>query len=334
MSGKIVRRKAEHLEIAQDPLSQSSRSQLWEQLRFEPNALPELNLSQIDSSERFLDRRISCPLLISSMSGGIEHADKMNIHLAEAAAETNVALALGSMRITLEDQSGEASFKVGRYLTGQPLIANIGAAQIIGARGLDNALRCVELSEASGLFVHLNPLQEALQPEGDTNWVGISDAIEALVARSPVPVLIKEVGHGIGLSTARRLVQLGVKWIDVAGCGGTSWAQIEHSRHAEGASIFADWGIDTVTSLKSITAANLPVSLIASGGLRNGLELAKAIRLGGVLGGMAQPFLAPALESTAAVVKKINEIKDELRIVQFCTGSGDIASLRSAPWQC
>jgi isopentenyl-diphosphate delta-isomerase len=133
----------------------------------------------------------------------------MNIHLAEAAAETNVALALGSMRITLEDQSGEASFKVGRYLTGQPLIANIGAAQIIGARGLDNALRCVELSEASGLFVHLNPLQEALQPEGDTNWVGISDAIEALVARSPVPVLIKEVGHGIGLSTARRLVQLG-----------------------------------------------------------------------------------------------------------------------------
>lgn len=331
METEISQRKAEHLEVAQLASSQSLSARLWDHVRFEPNALPELDLAAIDSSVEFLDRVISCPLLISSMSGGIENADRMNIHLAEAAAETNVALALGSMRISLEQGNANSSFNLRRYLKSQPLIANIGGAQIIGSRGLDTAMRCVEVAEADGLFVHLNPLQEALQVGGDTNWIGVCDSLERLAADLPVPLLVKEVGHGLGVTTAKRLADLGVKWLDVAGSGGTSWAQIEHARVREGTSIFSDWGIDAVSSLLALQRAELPLRLIASGGLRNGLDLAKGIRLGGYLGGMAQPFLAPALHSTEAVVAKIREIQEEFRITQFCTGSGCVADLREAP---
>lgn len=331
MKTKISRRKAEHLELAQLTSSQSSSVRLWDQIRFEPIALPELDFSAIDSSVEFLGRSISSPLLISSMSGGIENADRMNIHLAEAAAETNVALALGSMRISLEQGSAGSSFNLRPYLNSQPLLANIGGAQIIGARGRDAAKRCVELTEADGLFVHLNPLQEALQEGGDTNWVGVCESLERLAAELPVPLLVKEVGHGLGITTAKRLAGLGVKWIDVAGSGGTSWAQIEHARVGEGRSIFADWGIDPVTSLIALQRAELPLKIIASGGLRNGLDLARGIRLGGTLGGMAQPFLAPALESTDAVIAKIREIQAEFRVTQFCTGCGSVAELRKAP---
>ena len=331
METEIENRKAEHLEVAQLASSQSLGVRLWNQVRFEPIALPELDLSKIDSSVEFLGRMISCPLLISSMSGGIKNADRMNIHLAEAAAETNVALALGSMRISLEQGTSHSSFSLRRYLKLQPLLANIGGAQIIGPRGRDMAMRCVEATEADGLFVHLNPLQEALQAGGDTNWTGVCDSLERLAADLPVPLLVKEVGHGIGITTAKRLADLGVKWIDVAGSGGTSWAQIEHARAREGSSIFSDWGIDSVSSLIALHSARLPLQLIASGGLRNGLDLAKGIRLGGYLGGMAQPFLAPALQSTEAVIAKIQEIQEEFRITQLCTGSGSVAALKEAP---
>ena len=290
-----------------------------------------MNFSEIDTRVKFVNKPLAFPFLISSMSGGVREADKMNTTLAEAAEACQVALGLGSMRIALERKSARSSFKLRKIAPTIPILANIGGTQLIQRNGTSNALRCIELAEADGIYIHLNALQELLQPGGDTNWRGVSASIKELVDRSPVPVFVKEVGHGISASSAQMLVDLGVPWIDVAGAGGTSWSQIEHIRSGQGGtSAFSEWGVKTREAIEAIRDKGNPCKLVGSGGLRNGLDVAKVIRIGADIGAAAQPFLEPARTSVDKTIQVIKSWEKDMKVTMFSTGSKNLAELKAA----
>ena len=327
----IEKRKADHLTLAGSRACQMNGSNGLDTIRFEPVALPELNFAEIDSQVEFLNKPLSFPFLISSMSGGVREADRMNITLAEAAETCQVALGVGSMRIALEQKSAQSSFKLRKFAPSIPILANIGGTQLVQRNGISDALRCVELADADGIYVHLNALQELLQPGGDQDWRGVSAAIQKFVTASPVPVFIKEVGHGISASSAEMLIDLGVSWIDVAGSGGTSWSQIEHIRSGrEGVSAFADWGVNTKEAIEAIRSKKLSCMLVGSGGLRNGLDVAKVIRIGADMGAAAQPFLDPARSSVNKTMQIIESWEKDFKIAMFSTGSHNVAKLKTA----
>ena len=336
--GSIGNRKDEHLDIVLDGRTAPSRrgDTGFAAVRFEHVALPEVDHDAIDLTTRFLGRRLSAPLLISSMTGGPARAARINRHLAEAAEASGLALAVGSQRVALAgDGVAGITADLRRSAPTIPLLANLGAAQLVNGYGLAEARRVVEMIEADGLVIHLNPLQEVLQPEGDRNWSGVLGAIEALARALPVPLAVKEVGSGISGPVARRLVDAGVRIIDVAGAGGTSWAAIEAERAVSAidravAGVFGDWGIPTADAVRAVRAACPCTTVIASGGIRDGVDVAKAIRLGADLAGQAAATLGAALISTEAVVDHFEIIARQLRIACFCTGSADLAALREA----
>jgi isopentenyl-diphosphate delta-isomerase len=255
--------------------------------------------------------------------------------LAEAAQAAGVAMGLGSQRAALEDRRWEATFQVRRLAPSIPLLANLGAVQLNYGYGLDDCKRAVEMVGADALVLHLNPLQEAVEPDGDGNFAGLLDKIGAVCRHLGVPVIAKEVGWGIAAETARRLVEAGVSVIDVAGAGGTSWSQVAMHRaqtpeQAELAAAFADWGIPTVRALQAVRRELPHVPLIASGGLRSGVDLAKCIALGADVGALAGPFLKAAADSAAALQTLIALVLGQLRVAMFATGSRDLAALRQA----
>jgi isopentenyl-diphosphate delta-isomerase len=295
-----------------------------------------LHLQQIDLGTSFLGRTLRAPLLISSMTGGPARAATINRHLAEAAQALGIALGVGSQRIALETGADHGLTRQLRQLAPDvPLLANIGAAQLAAGFGLEEARRAVDMLEADALIVHLNPLQEAVQPEGDRDWRGVLSAIGRLTARLDVPLVVKEVGAGISAPVARRLIEAGVAVIDVAGAGGTNWVTVEAQRartpaRKQVALAFADWGIPTAEALREVRQACPGTPLIASGGIRDGVDVAKAIRLGADLAGQAAAALPGALHSSEAVIEHFNVIIEQLRIACFCTGSADLAALRLA----
>jgi isopentenyl-diphosphate delta-isomerase len=245
-------------------------------------------------------------------------------------------MGLGSLRAALEDPSLAPTFQVRQAAPDILLLANLGAVQLNYGYGPDHCRRAVELVEADALVLHLNALQEALQPEGDTNFSGLLSKIEQVCRALSVPVLAKEVGWGISAADARRLVSAGIAAIDVAGAGGTSWSQVEMHRMADAgrarlAAAFVGWGIPTADAVRQVRLELPTVPLIASGGLRSGTDIAKCIALGADLGGMAGPFLRAAAESPEAAASAIEEVVAELRLVMFASGSGDLAALRRAP---
>ncbi|CEA03734.1 isopentenyl-diphosphate delta-isomerase [Pseudomonas saudimassiliensis] len=336
--GNLVIRKNDHLDIVLDsrrtPVPTGDQ---FARYQFEHCALPELHLDAIDLSARFLGRTLQAPLLISSMTGGAARAKYINHHLAEAAQALGIALAIGSQRVAVE--SG-----IDHGLTGElrtlapdvPLLANIGAAQLADGSTMDWARRAVDMIGADALIIHLNPLQEAVQGGGDRDWRRVLDAIGALVQRCQVPVVVKEVGAGISASVAQSLVEVGVSVIDVAGAGGTSWALVEAERAASEADrqvamAFVDWGIPTTQAIVQARRALPTTPLIASGGIRNGVDAAKAIRLGADLVGQAAAVLQSATQSTEAVIAHFDVLVRQLRIACFCTGSANLAALRRAP---
>jgi isopentenyl-diphosphate delta-isomerase len=269
------------------------------------------------------------------MTGGTDQAARINQALAEAAEAGGVALGLGSQRAALEDRRWEASFQVRRLAPSIPLLANLGAVQLNFGYGLDECRRAVEMVDADALVLHLNPLQEALEPDGDSNFEGLLDKIGAVCRGLGVPVIVKEVGWGISAPTARRLVDAGVAVIDIAGAGGTSWSQVAMHRartpqQAELAAAFSDWGIPTPMAVQAVRRQLPQVPLIASGGLRSGVDVAKSIALGADLGALAGPFLKAAAESMAAVQALIALTIEQLRVAMFATGSRDLAALRQA----
>jgi isopentenyl-diphosphate delta-isomerase len=338
-SRQISDRKREHLAIAGSPEVQMTMSNGLEAIRFEPVALPELDLDQIDTSVTFLGKTMSQPLMIASMSGGTAESQKLNEQLAVAAQASGIALALGSMRIALENPSQRAAFELRSFAPDIPILANIGGAQLREPGGLKGALKCIEIADADALIVHLNPLQEALQPDGDTRWTGIKQAIAQLVRESHVPVIIKEVGHGIGPTTARALLEIGVCYIDVAGAGGTSWAAIETQRLGSPEAMklgtpFHNFGITLAEALVAFDAdpqLRDKQFVIASGGIRSGLDVAKALRMGAHMVSAAVPFLHAARLGDAALTDLIAQWHRQLKICCFVTGSADIKALKVAP---
>ena len=331
------RRKEDHIDIVLEGGRVASRLDAgFDRVRFVHCALPELDLDAIDLSTRFLGRPLKAPFLISAMTGGPARAESINAHLAEAAQALGIALGVGSQRIAIEDGSaGGLGADLRRRAPDIALFANLGAAQLLAAGGLDAARRAVEMIGADALVIHLNPLQEAIQQGGDRDWRGVLDRIGSLCAGLSAPVVVKEVGFGLSGAVARRLADCGVAALDVAGAGGTNWALVEGERGTGRsravATAFADWGIPTAQAVVEVRAACPDLPLIASGGVRHGVDAAKAIRLGADLVGQAAGTLKAAITSTEAVVEHFSQMTDQLRIACFATGAADLDALRRAP---
>lgn len=325
-------RKEDHLRINLQRDVNSDVTTGLEYFRFEHNALPEINLSEIETSTHFLDKHLAAPLLISSMTGGTSTGAKINANLAAAAQTARIALAIGSQRAALDDRSLESSFKIRHLAPDILLFANLGAVQLNYGYTQDDCRKAVEMIEADALILHLNSLQEALQPEGNSRFSGLLKKIEFVCSSIHVPVIVKEVGWGISAAVARQLIAAGVTAIDVSGAGGTSWSQVEMYRlpeeQASVAAAFREWGIPTADCLTQIHQQMPEIPLIASGGLRNGVDIAKCITLGASLSGMAGPFLHAATDSTERVAQKILLTIDELRIAMFAVGAKDIPALK------
>jgi len=332
-SNQTSERKSDHIRINLEEDVRSKLTTGLERYFFLHNALPELNLEEIDLGVEVFGKKLKAPLLISSMTGGSKEAKEINQRLAEAAQETGVAMGLGSQRAAIEDEKLATSFKVRNFAPDILLFANIGAVQLNYGYGLAHLQKAVEMAEADALMLHLNALQEAVQPEGDTNFSGLLKKIEIMCKQLQVPVVVKEVGWGISAEVAKQLAHAGVQAIDVAGAGGTSWTQVEMHRaesesQARLAAAFADWGISTSESIIQIREALRSMRIFASGGLRSGVDIAKCIALGAELGGMAGPFLKAANTSANAVVKMIEEVAREIRVTMFAAGAGNIAALQ------
>ncbi len=335
----IEQRKRDHIGIVLSGMAQHHVSGGFDAVAFIHNALPDIGFSEIDLTTEFLGARLRLPFLASSMTGGPDISNRINHAIAEAAQHLGFAMGVGSQRIALTTAEHHGLDRQLRRLAPDvPIYGNLGAIQLVNGMGFDDARRAVEQIGANGLILHLNPLQEVLQDGGDRNWRGVEAAINALARALPVPVIVKEVGSGISADVARRLVDCGVAAIDVAGAGGTSWAAVESRRAANVADqalgeIFRDWGIPTAQCLKQISAAFPDLPLIASGGIRHGLDGAKAIRLGAGLVGQAAALLAAATKGTDAVIAHVETWARALRIACFATGSENLRALKRAPLQ-
>lgn len=333
-------RKADHLRICLDEDVQCRQVTTGlERYRFLHCCLPELNRSEIDLSTQFLGRNLGVPLLISSMTGGTTQAQQINQRLATVAQHYGLAMGVGSQRVAVEQPELQTTFSVRSQAPDILLLANLGAVQLNYDYGLDQCRRVVDWLEADALILHLNPLQESVQTHGDTDFKGLLAKIERLCSQLEVPVIAKEVGNGISGVMVNRLCQVGIAAVDVAGAGGTSWAKVEGERARDPlqrrlGQTFADWGIPTAECLVQARAIAPELPLIASGGLRNGLDAAKALALGANLTGMAYPFLKAASQSEAALHALAEALIAELTTVLFCTGQPTIADLqRSAVLQ-
>lgn len=322
-------RKAEHIQLALEDRMQLGVN-YFDQYHFGHEALPEIDFDEVDTSVEFLGKRLAAPLLISSMTGGTDMAGQINRNLAAGAERTGIAVALGSQRKALEDPAKADTFRVRDQAPTIPLLANLGAVQLNYGVGVEGCLQAVEMIGADALILHLNPLQEAIQPEGQRNFASLLPRIGEVVRELPVPVVVKEIGCGISERTARALAAQGVRIVDTAGVGGTSWARIEAQRanDLDLGEMFAGWGIPTPRSIQEIRKVE-GLTVIASGGLRNGIDVAKALALGADLAGMAYPFLGPAVESPEKVAEKVNRIVQELRICMFCLGARTVAELKT-----
>lgn len=332
----IEGRKREHIDtVLTEDVASKGVTTGFERYAFEHVALPEIDLDAVDTSCELFGKNLRAPLLISSMTGGTAIARDINLRLAEAAQSLGIAMGVGSQRAAIEEPDFADTFNVRPAAPDILLFANLGAVQLNYGYGADEARRAVDMIRADALFLHLNPLQEAVQAGGDRNWSGLYDKIGELVKGVDVPVIAKEVGNGISGAVARRLIDVGITGIDVAGAGGTSWSEVEAHRQKDPsirrvAHAFAGWGIPTAAAVADVCDAAPDATVIASGGVRSGIDVAKALRLGAALAGMAAPTLGSATETADAVRTRLIETIEEFRIAMFCTGSKDLTALKSA----
>ncbi len=322
MSG-INQRKIDHVNLVATHEELDRERGYFDRIHLTHRALPEQNLAEIDPSITWMGKKLSFPLLISSMTGGSDvELIQLNRTLALAAEAEGVALAVGSQRIMLNEASAEESFALRECAPTALLLGNIGAVQLNYGVGAAECRSMMGVLGADGLFLHLNPLQEAIQPEGDTRFVGLSDRIADLVKELDQPVIVKEVGCGISEGDALLLKKAGVRYVDVAGAGGTSWSLVESKRSSDASigELFGDWGIPTPVALRMMKPFRSDFDVIASGGIRNGLDMAKCVILGASLCGLARPFLQPGLESVEAVRAVIQRLKREYVTALFLLG--------------
>jgi isopentenyl-diphosphate delta-isomerase len=330
----LEQRKSDHIRInLEENVNFRQLTTGLENYHFLHQMAPEIDLNAVDTSVSFLGKKLQAPLLISSMTGGTEQAQLINRTLAEAAEMCGIAMGLGSQRAALENPDLVITFQVRPIAPTTVLLANLGAVQLNYGYTVEHCQRAVDMIEADALILHFNALQEAVQPEGDTNFSGLLAKVEQVCRTLPVPVIAKEVGWGFSEDSVRRLVDAGVSAIDVAGSGGTSWSQVEMHRakseiRRRVAATFVDWGIPTAEAILAARRVSATLPIIASGGLRNGLDIAKCIPLGATLGGMAGPFLKAAIISLQAVLDEIEITTTELRIAMFAIGVDSIAKLQ------
>jgi isopentenyl-diphosphate delta-isomerase len=318
-------RKSRHLDICLEDDVSSHMDAGFSNVRLRHEALPECALEDVDTGTTLFGRRLAAPVMISSMTGGTERARAINYNLAVAAERAGVALALGSQRAALENPALLGTYRVRDVAPKVVLFANIGAVQFNYGVSVDDARRVVESIAADGLYLHLNPLQEALQPSGDTNFRNLLPRIGELCRTLDVPVIAKSVGSGISVRTAARLLDAGVSAIDVAGAGGTSWARVEGRRAGNAkrealAETFAAWGYPTAEATAALCAAFPHAVILASGGVRTGVDAAKALALGARIACFGLPFLEPATRSAEAVGETLDAILAGLRIAIFASG--------------
>ena len=323
-------RKVEHIAIIGSDRQADRRKLYFDDLRLAHRALPELNLADVDTTVKFLGKKLSFPLLISCMTGG-DHAllRKINRNLAVAAEAQQVALGVGSQRVLFTNPKARPSFELRRYAPKTVLLANLGAVQLNNGFGISECRQAVDVLGADALCLHLNPLQEAVQPEGDTNFKGLAANIGAIARKLGRPVILKEVGAGLSVADVKLGLKNGLSHFDVAGSGGLSWSRIEHHRqeaHDLGLA-FQDWGIPTPAALQALKPLRGKIELIASGGVRTGIDMVKSVILGARVCGVASPFLKPAMKSPGAVIAAIEQLRREFRTAMFLLGAGSVDAL-------
>jgi isopentenyl-diphosphate delta-isomerase len=321
----IDQRKADHIKINLEQDVRSALTNGLEKYHFAHEALPELDLNRLDTTLSLFGKRLAAPLLISSMTGGTAEAETLNLRLAEAAQETGIAMGVGSQRAAIEHPEQAKTFQVRRAAPDILLFANLGAVQLNYGYDIEQCRRAVDMIQADALILHLNPLQEAVQDAGDVNFAGLAKKIEEVCKKLEVPVIAKEVGWGISERTARLLAECGVSAIDVAGAGGTSWSQVEMHRAPDEftrqlAATFVGWGIPTADSIRNVKNAVPGMTIVASGGLKDGLDIAKCIALGATLGGMAGHFLKAAAVSTEKTIERVKLVKRQIEVTMFAAG--------------
>lgn len=335
--GVTVARKADHIRInVEEDVAAKGVAAGFDAYRFVHLALPELDFAAVDPASALFGRRIGAPILISCMTGGTAEAGRINRTLAAVAQEYALPMGLGSGRVLLEHPEALPSFDMRPVAPDVPLLCNLGAVQLNRGVGVAECRRLVAALGADALVLHFNPLQEALQPEGDTCFAGLLPRIRALCRELEVPVVAKEVGWGLAPDVVRALLDAGVAAVDVAGAGGTSWSEVERHRMAEPwrarvAAAFAGWGLPTAEALRAARRVAPHATIFASGGVRDGLDVAKAVALGADLVGLAGPFLRAAAAGRERAAELARELIETLRVAMFCTGAATVADLRGTP---
>ena len=324
----VAQRKDDHIEQCLKDMEIDRKTSGLDDIKLPHRALPELDFNQVDTSITFLGKKLSFPFMLSSMTGGTsQETITINQNLAMAAQECKVALAVGSQRVMFEDKKAEKSFKLRNLAPSVPLIANLGAVQLNYGFGIDECRKAVEILDADALFLHLNPLQEVIQKGGDRNFSDLAEKIKKIRRDLEVPLMIKETGCGLSASDYKILLNCGIRYIDVAGRGGTSWSRIEHLCNKDDSNLgldFQDWGFTTAETLMEAKPFKNQLFLIAGGGIRSGIDLVKAMSLGASMGSAALPFLKAALKDKDAVVKLIEEYREQFKIALFLTGNKNV----------
>ena len=325
----IEDRKDDHIQLALDENNQTSGTSAFDALILEHDCVPEVSLEDIDLTTKFINHTVAAPLIIGAMTGGSNEGDLINKNLAIAAQTLNLPLAVGSQRAAIE--SGRTQ-KIREYAPDAFILGNLGATQVRDY-GVKFVRKACESISADAMVIHFNPLQELIQPEGDKNWSGILDVVKKCADSLSIPIIAKEVGSGISAFSAKKLLSAGIDWIEIAGKGGTNWARIELNRNPDEQIIktaypLLDWGMNTVSSARRLRRNFSHLNMIGSGGVRNGLDIAKCIALGCNLTAIAQPFLAPARKSPEEVISKLSICIDQLRWALFLTGCKNIEDLK------
>ncbi|MGA8941548.1 MAG: type 2 isopentenyl-diphosphate Delta-isomerase [Thermoactinomyces sp.] len=337
MKQNTQKRKNEHLRIVlNENVTSSKITTGLENYRFVHQALPEVDLKEINLSSSFLGKPLKAPLFISSMTGGTEETGEINKRLAAAAQECGWAMALGSMRVVLEYPEIKHTFQVRRYAPDIPILANIGAVQLNKGVGSDECRYLVEIAEADALVLHLNPMQEVFQPEGDVDFKGLLNKIETLCVRLSIPVGVKEVGWGINAELVKTLFDCGVQFVDVAGAGGTLWSQVEKHRTShpllgKAAQAFTEWGIPTAECILEARSIAPTGTILASGGLETGIDAAKALALGADLAGFGRALLPAAISSDPEeMIRRLELVMLEMKLAMFGAGIVSVSDLKES----
>jgi len=322
-------RKKDHIEIClQNEIEAGVTG--FDNYRFIHQALPEINFDEIDLSCRFLKKKLNYPILISSMTGGTDRAEMINQNLAQAAQKLGIAMAVGSQRVAIEKPELTSTFQVRRVAPNIVLLSNLGAIQLNYGFGIKECRQAIKMIQADGLIFHLNPLQEVIQPEGNKNFSNLLKKIGEISKQLKFPVIVKEVGCGISNNVAKSLLGVGVKTVDVSGRGGTNWALIESLRCEKGNELgktFSKWGIPTAEAIVQSSKVK-GLTIIGSGGIRTGVDMAKSLALGADMIGIALPLLRPATKSVEAVEEKIKSLILQLKITMFCLGARNIKEMK------